>query len=146
MLNCKASPFILTVTSAVSFVFCLCKGVIMWLLNFIISHCIFLFFARPVYNREKLITEAICLIVNQDYDNFELIITDNASMDGTKRFYRDFAACGKHKSYVRNERNRGAGPNHNLGFKLSSRECFKWCAADERISRDFLSARGVCPR
>ena len=113
----------------------------MWRLNFISSHCIFLFFARPVYNREKFITEAICLIVNQDYGNFELIITDNASMDGTERFCRDFAACGEHKSYVRNERNRGAGPNHNLGFKLSSRECFKWCVADERISRDFLSAR-----
>jgi len=96
--------------------------------------------ALPVYNGEKFIAEAISSILNQDYDNYELIITDNASTDGTERICREFAARDERIRYVRNERNLGAGPNHNLGFKLSSGEYFKWCAADDRISKDFLSS------
>jgi glycosyltransferase involved in cell wall biosynthesis len=39
--------------------------------------------ALPVFNGEKFIAEAIRSILSQEYENFELIITDNASTDGT---------------------------------------------------------------
>lgn len=40
--------------------------------------------AIPVYNGEQFIAEAISSILNQDYHDLELIITDNASTDRTK--------------------------------------------------------------
>jgi glycosyltransferase involved in cell wall biosynthesis len=95
--------------------------------------------ALPVFNGEKFIAEAIRSILSQEYENFELIITDNASTDGTERICRECAASDERIKYVRNERNLGAGPNHNLGFELSSGEYFKWCTADDRISPNFLS-------
>jgi glycosyltransferase involved in cell wall biosynthesis len=95
--------------------------------------------ALPVYNGEKYIGEAIHSILNQTYKDFELIITDNASTDGTEKICRDFATSDPRVRYVRNEHNLGAGPNFNLGFELSSGKYFKWCACDDKISSNFLS-------
>ncbi len=66
--------------------------------------------ALPVYNGEKFIEEAIHSILRQDYQDFELIITDNASTDRTEAICRDFAASDRRVKYVRNDRNLGAGP------------------------------------
>ncbi len=94
--------------------------------------------ALPVYNGERFIAEAIESILAQTYADFELIINDNASDDGTERICREFAAKDARIRYVRNERNLGAGPNHNKGFELSSGEYFKWCACDDYIGPAFL--------
>jgi glycosyltransferase involved in cell wall biosynthesis len=96
--------------------------------------------ALPVYNGEKFIADAIRSILAQDYKNFELIITDNASTDGTEKICRDFAASDQRVRYVRNERNLGAGPNYNLGFELSRGKYFKWCACDDLITENFIGA------
>ena len=96
--------------------------------------------ALPVYNGEKFVADAIHSILAQDYKNFELIICDNASTDGTEKICRNFAASDPRVQYVRNERNLGAGPNYNLGLSLSRGKYFKWCACDDRISENFLSA------
>ena len=94
----------------------------------------------PVYNGEKFVGDAIRSILVQDHKNFELIITDNASTDSTEKICREFAASDPRVRYVRNQRNLGAGPNHNLAFELSRGKYFKWCACDDRISENFLSA------
>jgi glycosyltransferase involved in cell wall biosynthesis len=93
----------------------------------------------PVYNGEKYVAEAIQSILDQDFSDFELIITDNASTDGTEAICREFAARDQRIRYVRNPRNLGAGGNFNHGFELSSGEFFKWSAHDDFISRNFLS-------
>jgi glycosyltransferase involved in cell wall biosynthesis len=94
--------------------------------------------ALPVFNGEKYLSEAIVSILRQEYTDFELIITDNASTDGTERICRDFAAGDQRIRYIRNDRNLGAGPNFNMGFELSTGEYFKWCACDDRISANFI--------
>jgi glycosyltransferase involved in cell wall biosynthesis len=96
--------------------------------------------ALPVYNGEKFIAEALRSILVQDYADFELIITDNASTDRTETICRKFAAADGRIRYFRNERNFGAGPNYNKGFYLASGDYFKWCACDDGISPNFLSA------
>jgi glycosyltransferase involved in cell wall biosynthesis len=96
--------------------------------------------ALPVYNGQAFLAEAISSCLAQDYDNFELIITDNASTDSTERICREFGALDGRVKYIRNERNLGAGPNFNLGVKCSSGKYMKWCASDDRISPNFISA------
>jgi glycosyltransferase involved in cell wall biosynthesis len=96
--------------------------------------------AMPVYNGEAFLADAIQSCLAQDYDNFELIITDNSSTDGTETICRGFAVSDSRVRYIRNERNLGAGPNFNRGFELSSGKYLKWCAADDRISPNFVSA------
>ncbi len=46
----------------------------------------------PVYNGENYVREAITSILEQTFEDFELIISDNASTDGTGDICRDAAA------------------------------------------------------
>jgi glycosyltransferase involved in cell wall biosynthesis len=96
--------------------------------------------ALPVYNGEKFVADAIRSILDQEYSDFELIITDNASTDATEAICRQFATSDDRIKYFRNERNLGAGPNFNLGFKLSSGDYFKWCACDDCLSPNFVAS------
>lgn len=92
----------------------------------------------PVYNGENFIAEAIQSLLDQDFADFELIITDNASTDRTAEICRAFAASDCRIRYFPNGRNLGAGPNFNRAFELSCGTYFKWCAHDDLISRNFL--------
>ena len=88
----------------------------------------------PVYNGAEYLDDTIRSLLGQDYTDFELIITDNASTDRTEEICREVAAKDSRVRYVRNERNLGAAANYNLGFTLATGEYFKWCAHDDLIS------------
>ena len=44
----------------------------------------------PVYNAEEFIKNALISVMNQEYDNFECIITDDCSSDDTAKVIQDF--------------------------------------------------------
>jgi glycosyltransferase involved in cell wall biosynthesis len=96
--------------------------------------------AMPIYNGEQYVEETIRSILVQDFTDFELIITDNASTDRTEEICRGFAARDSRVRYMRNERNLGAAANYNLGLKLAQGEYFKWCAHDDLISPNCVGA------
>lgn len=100
--------------------------------------------AMPVYNGERYIAVAIDSLLAQTFTDFELIITDNASVDGTEAICREYARRDPRIRYVRNEQNLGAAANFNLGFALSSGLYFKWCAHDDFISPNYLEAAARC--
>jgi glycosyltransferase involved in cell wall biosynthesis len=92
----------------------------------------------PVYNGEKYLNQALNSICNQDFGDFELIISDNASTDGTQEICKTYAARDSRIRYFRNERNIGAAPNYRKVFELSRGEFFKWCAHDDLCHPSFL--------
>lgn len=94
--------------------------------------------AMPVYNGENFVEEAIKSILEQDYADFRLIVTDNASTDGTEDIVRALAKSDDRVNYVRNRQNLGASRNYNLGFELSEGEYLKWCAHDDLLSSNYL--------
>ncbi|MGE0409137.1 MAG: glycosyltransferase family 2 protein [Amphiplicatus sp.] len=95
--------------------------------------------AMPVYNGENYIEAAIASILTQDFADFELIITDNASSDRTESICRQYAEKDSRVNYVRNPKNLGAAPNYNRGFELARGDYLKWCAHDDLISPNYLS-------
>jgi glycosyltransferase involved in cell wall biosynthesis len=95
--------------------------------------------AMPVYNGENYVAEALDSILAQDFADFELIITDNASTDSTEAICRDYARRDPRIRYHRHPRNLGAAPNYNSGYELATGEYLKWCAHDDRISANYLS-------
>lgn len=92
----------------------------------------------PVYNGERYLAEALQALLGQTYEDFELIISDNASTDGTEEICREFAAVDRRIRYVRQRHNIGAVPNHNLVFAQARSELFKWAADDDLYARDLI--------
>lgn len=92
----------------------------------------------PVYNGENYLEEAIESILAQTFEDFELIISDDASTDTTEEICRAYADQDERIRYVRNKENLGVAPNFNLVFELSSGEYFKWAAQDDVCHPDLL--------
>ncbi|MCM0589094.1 MAG: glycosyltransferase family 2 protein [Gloeotrichia echinulata DEX184] len=93
----------------------------------------------PVYNGDKFLKEAIDSLLNQTFEDFELIISDNASTDKTEEICRAYAAQDQRIRYYRNKTNIGCACNFNQVFELSSCEYFKWAAYDDLHAVNFLS-------
>jgi glycosyltransferase involved in cell wall biosynthesis len=93
----------------------------------------------PVYNGQDFLEDAINSILVQSFEDFELIICDNASTDDTERICSEFAARDRRITYYRNESNIGAAANYNRLFELSSGKYFKWAAHDDLCAPDYLA-------
>jgi len=85
----------------------------------------------PVYNGERYLRQSIDSILAQTLQNFELVICDNASTDGTARICEEYAERDPRVRYFRNARNIGGINNANLTFELSRGELFRWAAHDD---------------
>ncbi len=92
----------------------------------------------PVYNGDYFIEETLKSILNQTYDDFELIISDNASTDTTEKICKYYASKDKRIKYHRNEKNLGAAKNYNQLVDMARGKYFKWAAADDLISPEYL--------
>jgi glycosyltransferase involved in cell wall biosynthesis len=92
----------------------------------------------PVYNGENFIEAALDSLLNQTFEDFELIISDNASTDRTEEICRTYVAKDKRLRYVRSETNLGAARNFNHVFELSSGQYFKWAAHDDICAPSFV--------
>lgn len=93
----------------------------------------------PVFNGSRHLTDALSAILAQTYTDFELIISDNASTDGTAEICRRFAAQDPRIRYYRQPRNIGAAPNFNFCYELATGEYFKWAAHDDILAPEFLA-------
>jgi glycosyltransferase involved in cell wall biosynthesis len=85
----------------------------------------------PVYNGENFLRAAIESVLSQDFEDFELIISDNASQDGTAAMCERYAAADKRIRYHRCETNNGGAWNYNRVFELATGKYFKWQAHDD---------------
>ena len=92
----------------------------------------------PVYNGQLYVGQAIESILNQTFSDFDLIISDNASTDGTSDICRVFAAKDRRISYSRLDENIGAILNYARVYKLGGGQYFKWAAHDDLIEPTFL--------
>ncbi len=93
----------------------------------------------PVYNGQNYLSESLEALLGQSYSEFELIISDNASTDGTEEICRRYAAVDSRIRYIRQPHNIGAAPNHNVVFHEARGELFKWAAHDDLYGRDLLA-------
>ena len=85
----------------------------------------------PVFNGEKYLESALDSLLSQDYPNFELIISDNASTDRTAQICARYAERDTRIRYYRNASNLGAEENFNHVFRLSRGDYFMWAAHDD---------------
>jgi len=94
--------------------------------------------ALPVFNGDRYLEEALDSVLAQTFEDFELIVSDNASTDATQDICMAYAARDRRVRYYRNEDNLGAAWNYNRLFGLSTGEYFKWAAHDDRYAPEYL--------
>ena len=71
----------------------------------------------PVYNVEKYIKECMYSILNQTFQDFEILIIDDYSIDNTLNIIRSFN--DKRIVIIRKEENKGLIDSLNIGFKAA---------------------------
>lgn len=85
----------------------------------------------PVHNGQNFMAETIESILSQTFEDFELVICDNASTDDTPEISRKFATKDERVRYVRNRWNVGGGPNASRVMQLSRGELFRLANHDD---------------
>lgn len=93
----------------------------------------------PVYNGGKYIREALDSLLDQSFTDFELIISDNASTDGTEAICQQYAAKDARIRYVRQPVNLGALANFTFVLDEARGGYFMWAAADDRWDPNWIS-------
>jgi glycosyltransferase involved in cell wall biosynthesis len=93
----------------------------------------------PVHNGERFLPETLPALLNQTYDDFELIISDNASTDRTAEICQDMAATDRRIRYYREPVNRGGAWNYNRVFALARGPLFRWHADDDLCESEYLA-------
>ncbi|HEY0077453.1 MAG TPA: glycosyltransferase family 2 protein [Pyrinomonadaceae bacterium] len=93
----------------------------------------------PVYNEERFLRSALDSLLAQDYENFELIISDNASTDRTAEICADYAARDGRVRYFRNETNIGGIENFNRALQHAGGDFFMWASGHDLWQPSFIS-------
>src|SRR6266851_9888798 len=94
----------------------------------------------PVYNGDNCLAAAIESTLAQSYGDFDFLISDNASTDGTEQICRAYAKRDARIRYMLRPENVGAAANHNLIVPMTDSPYFKWAAHDDLLAPGFLAA------
>jgi glycosyltransferase involved in cell wall biosynthesis len=92
----------------------------------------------PVYNGGEFLDELLTNLQGQTFEDFEIIICDNASTDGTREICEAHAREDSRIRYYRNDINLGAHANYNKVFSLSRTALFKFAACDDLLEPTYL--------
>ena len=86
----------------------------------------------PIYNGEKVIRRCIESILNQDYQNFELLLMDDGSKDGSPAICDEYAASDSRVKVV-HKANSGVSDTRNQAMAMAEGEYFQFLDADDWI-------------
>ena len=101
--------------------------------NFIVS------IGLPIHNGEFFLKKRIDSILNQTFKNFELIISDNASSDETRKICEEYAKQDSRIQYIHQKKNIGALQNFKFVLQNAIGKYFVWAAVDDLWESTFLS-------
>ena len=93
----------------------------------------------PVYNRRNIIDETISSVLNQDYENIEIIISDNCSSDGTFEHLLSHYGSDKRFLLLQNKENFGPVENWKACLKHCKGKYTKILWSDDKITENFVS-------
>lgn len=85
----------------------------------------------PTYNAEKFITETLKSVQNQTYQNWEMILVDDASTDETVKIISDFAKKDSRIKLFKLEKNSGNGFARNIALEKAVGKYIAYLDADD---------------
>ena len=85
----------------------------------------------PIYNEEKHLAEVLDSLLAQDYENIEIMISDNASTDSTPQICAEYVAKDPRVRYYRNDPGVHGFENFNRAFQFARGEFFMWASGHD---------------
>lgn len=95
--------------------------------------------AMPLFNEEKYIQNTLESVIGQSYDNLEILISDNASTDGTGAVCRDYARRDRRIKYHCQEENIGAAENYFYLVNRAQGEYFVTISGHDKWSPNLVA-------
>jgi glycosyltransferase involved in cell wall biosynthesis len=92
----------------------------------------------PVFNGERTVGTAARSVLAQDHAHLELVISDNASDDGTEEICRELAAADERVRYVRQPENIGLLRNFYAVLHEARGTYFKWIGDDDWLTPTYV--------
>jgi glycosyltransferase involved in cell wall biosynthesis len=92
----------------------------------------------PVFNGERFVAQAIDSVLGQTFTAIELLISDNASSDGTADICRSYAARDRRVRYIRQESNLGPFKNLKYVTDHASSPFLVWLAHDDVLDKAYI--------
>lgn len=92
----------------------------------------------PVYNGERYIRQALDALLKQSIRDFELIISDNSSVDRTEQICLQYGKFDSRIKFYRQEKNIGAMNNFQFVLNKARGKYFMWAACDDYWDENWL--------
>jgi glycosyltransferase involved in cell wall biosynthesis len=92
----------------------------------------------PTYNSEKFISETIQSVLNQTYQNWEMIIVDDCSTDNTKVLTEEWSKKDTRIKSIALTTNSGPAKARNAGIELATGDYMTFLDADDIWFPDFI--------
>lgn len=96
-------------------------------------------FVVPVYNVKDYLGDCLDSLLAQTYLNFEIVIVDDASTDGSGDIARRYAERHPSIRIIAHERNRGLAAARNTGIAAARGTYIAFVDSDDYVSPDYLS-------
>lgn len=95
--------------------------------------------AIPLYNGKRFIRGCLDNLAAQTFKDYELVIVDNGSNDGTSEICREYAAKDSRIRYIRFDETIPIAQNFWRSFQLTRGKYFTWNSADDRRDPEVLA-------
>ncbi|GAB4164355.1 MAG: hypothetical protein Tsb0033_25640 [Winogradskyella sp.] len=97
----------------------------------------------PTFNRAHLIRETLDSIIAQSYTNWECIVVDDGSNDGTDSLLVSYCHNDKRFKYLKRPKHHMQGGNgaRNYGFTMSKGDYIQWFDSDDVMHPDFVKLK-----
>ena len=95
----------------------------------------------PLYNAENYIRKTIKSVLNQSYDNLEMIIIDDLSTDNSRNVVKEYAAKDDRIKLIELQKNQGAAVARNTGIEKASGKYIAFIDSDDLWEPDKLETQ-----
>lgn len=92
----------------------------------------------PVYNSINYVRDSIESVINQTFQNWEMILVDDGSNDGSFELISSIAKIENRIKIIRNKENRGSGLSRNKAIKLANGKYIAFLDSDDLWHNDKL--------
>ena len=92
----------------------------------------------PVYNVKDYLFKSVQSILNQDYNNIEIILIDDGSIDGSSELCDELAKSDSRIKVIHKE-NGGPSSSRNKGLDIASGKYIAFIDSDDLVSNKFIS-------